>query len=158
MRKLKIITSLVFLFCSVACENAFAQEDVAAIPVSIYHIGQVTTATSKSGEILLLFQIGKKVQVVVLDRNYEGKEEHTIELADANRRDLIVGATLDNEKICIYLHNETKRAFTTLLFMRITEDMTYNALGVIPKQNYMLRYTITGDKFMVICVPKGENE
>jgi hypothetical protein len=120
---------------------------------------QSVFSTSDSyGNLAYIFQGTKSIQITVLDATTKILGEFLIDRDEAEKKNVIIGATLSAQNVVVYLYDERERNFASLVVNRSDGTYKFNpTIGSLAKTEYILKSFEMEGQFYAMIVPQFKN-
>ena len=147
------------LFLSVYCSTqVFGQRTIAELEMKAGKAQNVFSSNDALGNFVYIFQGTKSFQITVLDPSYKVTKEFLIDKDEVEKKNTVVGATLGEGKIVVYLYNDKGKAFSSLVVDRVNGNYKFNpSIGTLGKDEFLLKSFEMGGVFYATVIPEYKN-
>jgi hypothetical protein len=137
--------------------SIYAQQDLGQINVSIRGVTETYSAEDTLGHLGYVFQAPKVYEVIFLNSTYASDRNIIVNRNPKFSKDKMVGATMNNEVMTVYLYNKKLRTISTLNADRSSSSGSYQKLITLTKDEEYLKGISMNGRFFVLTVPKYKN-
>ncbi len=87
-----------------------------------------------------IFQETKSIQISILDATYKITNEYLISREEAEKKNEIIGATLSDKYVVVYLYDHKERNFASLVVDRFVGTYKFNpSIGFLTKTEFLMK-------------------
>jgi hypothetical protein len=155
---MKTILKLLIAFTLFPITSIYAQKTVAEIEMKGGKAQSVFSVADTYGNFAYIFQETRSIQISILDVTYKITNEFLIKREETEKRNEIIGATLNAKNVVVYLYDEKERNFASLVVDRFTGSYKFNPnIGALSKTEFLLKSFEMEGIFYSMVVPQHKN-
>ena len=155
---MKRLLTIIYIFLLLPASLVWAQKTVLEIEMKGGKAQNVFSTSDAYGNMAYIFQESKSIQVTVLDPSYKIIGEFLISREEAEKKNVIIGATLSDQNVVVYLYDDKERNFASLVVNRATGTYKFNpSIGTLGKTEYLLKSFEMEGQFYSMVVPQYKN-
>ncbi|HSZ26249.1 MAG TPA: hypothetical protein VK766_11035 [Cytophagaceae bacterium] len=155
---MKNIAGIIFLLIGLPVFFATGQRSVMEVEMKGGRAQSVFSTTDVYSNIAYIFQGSKSIQISILDASYKMTKEFLINRDETEKKNRIIGATLSERNIVVYLFDHKERNFASLVVDRFTGNHRFNpSIGALAKHEFLMESFEMEGVFYSMVVPQHKN-
>lgn len=155
----RLVYSLLFLsLILIPFSFVHGQKTILELEMKAGKAQNVFSTSDNYGNLAYIFQGTKSIQITIIDATYKILGEFLIDRDEAEKKNVIIGATLSGQNVVVYLYDEKERNFASLVVNRMDGSYKFNpTIGTLAKSEYILKSFEMEGQFYITVVPQYKN-
>lgn len=155
---MKNVINTILILIALPFTTAFGQKTVLEIEMKGGKAQNVFSVSDKYGNLAYIFQEKKSIQISIMDATYKITKEVVIKREETEKRNEIIGATLSDRNVVVYLYDAKERNFASLVVNRMSGSYKFNpSIGSINKNEFRMQSFEMEGVFYSVVIPEYKN-